>query len=481
MRGGTDVVPGSPLLRARPAGHGRARRAPTPSADPVALRWTGLDPGDTTGRGVSRLRPGRRLEGVPRGRRPAALPRAEPRLRRRRRAHRLHGHGRHPRSARAPTGCCPSRAPARTTGPDTSPSRNCPASLDPPRGFIVDGEQPGRLGSLPLPVAVRLARALPGPTDRRKHPRRTAAWARRDVARSSSTASRSRPTTCCRCCSTRVPADAASARSARTARKPGIVHSRPTPSPPRSMPPGTPPSPQMPEDELKRPPPRQRSLAVPDRRAPLGLGMVRRHPDATKETCADFKSATLSRRPSRASPDGSGRRSFRLDGGSVSTSRRFPTASSTTCPSCAPFFSLEIGQGGDASTVNVGAYRRDGSSVMSDGPSYRQILDLADLLALPLRPHDRPVRQRLLHAVTGTFSRSGAMGPTSGWARPARPSEPFAGITLNDRPSEKGRARGPAAGGEQPASPCYLAEPVRASTARSFGRSSRDLAVAEGG
>ena len=52
-------------------------------------------------------------------------------------------------------------------------------------------------------------------------------------------------------------------------------------------------------------------------------------------------------------------------------------ASSTRCPSCARFFSLETGQGGDASTVNVGAYRRDGSYLMTDGPSYRQIIDLS--------------------------------------------------------------------------------------------------------
>ena len=37
--------------------------------------------------------------------------------------------------------------------------------------------------------------------------------------------------------------------------------------------------------------------------------------------------------------------------------------------------SLDIGQGGDGSTVNVGAYRRDGSFRMTDGPSYRQIVD----------------------------------------------------------------------------------------------------------
>jgi penicillin amidase len=41
-------------------------------------------------------------------------------------------------------------------------------------------------------------------------------------------------------------------------------------------------------------------------------------------------------------------------------------------------FSLETGQGGDASTVNVGAYRLDGSFRMTDGPSYRQIVDFSN-------------------------------------------------------------------------------------------------------
>jgi penicillin amidase len=56
----------------------------------------------------------------------------------------------------------------------------------------------------------------------------------------------------------------------------------------------------------------------------------------------------------------------------------FPTASSTAFPCCSRIFSLETGAGGDASTVNVGAYRRDGSFLMTDGASYRQILDLSD-------------------------------------------------------------------------------------------------------
>jgi penicillin amidase len=36
---------------------------------------------------------------------------------------------------------------------------------------------------------------------------------------------------------------------------------------------------------------------------------------------------------------------------------------------------LQAGRGGDGSTVDVGAYRRDGTFRMTDGPSYRQVID----------------------------------------------------------------------------------------------------------
>jgi penicillin amidase len=49
-------------------------------------------------------------------------------------------------------------------------------------------------------------------------------------------------------------------------------------------------------------------------------------------------------------------------------------------------FDLEIGQGGDGTTPNVGAFAQDGSFQMDDGPSYRQIVDLAD-----------PSRSRFVH------------------------------------------------------------------------------------
>ncbi|MEX0879112.1 MAG: penicillin acylase family protein [Thermoanaerobaculia bacterium] len=43
-------------------------------------------------------------------------------------------------------------------------------------------------------------------------------------------------------------------------------------------------------------------------------------------------------------------------------------------------FSLEAGHGGDASTVDVGAYSQDGDFTMTDGASYRQVIDLANPL-----------------------------------------------------------------------------------------------------
>jgi penicillin amidase len=49
-------------------------------------------------------------------------------------------------------------------------------------------------------------------------------------------------------------------------------------------------------------------------------------------------------------------------------------------------FDLSVGQGGDGSTVNVGAFSQDESFDMTDGPSYRQVIDLSD-----------PARSRYVH------------------------------------------------------------------------------------
>ena len=133
---------------------------------------------------------------------------------------------------------------------------------------------------------------------------------------------------------------------------------------------------QMPQDELKDTP----AGSVRSRFLINALGSDSPWCDdvrtARKETCADWKTGTLSRAAALLqqklgeNPDRwSWRRLHRA---------RFPHGVFERVPVLRAFFSLETGSGGDASTVNVGAYRRDGSFLMTDGPSYRQIVDLSD-------------------------------------------------------------------------------------------------------
>jgi penicillin G amidase len=58
---------------------------------------------------------------------------------------------------------------------------------------------------------------------------------------------------------------------------------------------------------------------------------------------------------------------------------RFPHAVFESVPVLRSLFSLSAPAGGDASTVDVGAYSFDGSFAMRDGPSMRQVLDFAAL------------------------------------------------------------------------------------------------------
>jgi penicillin amidase len=104
-----------------------------------------------------------------------------------------------------------------------------------------------------------------------------------------------------------------------------------------------------------------------------------------RETCAGIRTATLRDALSflhdRLGPDTARWRWDRLH------RARFPHGVFEAVRGLRSLFSLETGQGGDASTVNVGAYRLDGSFRMTDGPSYRQIIDLSgeggDLLVHP--------------------------------------------------------------------------------------------------
>jgi penicillin amidase len=96
-----------------------------------------------------------------------------------------------------------------------------------------------------------------------------------------------------------------------------------------------------------------------------------------RETCAEFKTAALDRALAllrrKLGPDPSSWRWSRLH------VARSPHDVFDRVPLLGRLFSLETPRGGDASTVNVGAYRRDGSFVMTAGPSYRQVVDLSDL------------------------------------------------------------------------------------------------------
>ena len=95
------------------------------------------------------------------------------------------------------------------------------------------------------------------------------------------------------------------------------------------------------------------------------------------ETCADFQAAAL--RDAVAflrktlGPDPSAWRWERLH------HARFPHAVFHPVWGLRRIFDLSVGQGGDGSTVNVGAFSQDGSFDMTDGPSYREVIDLSNL------------------------------------------------------------------------------------------------------
>ena len=134
---------------------------------------------------------------------------------------------------------------------------------------------------------------------------------------------------------------------------------------------------KMPEDELagvRRGATRARFVLDALRDRPEWCDDVR---TPAVETCAEFKTAALSRATAklarRLGPDRSAWRWERLHRAvlphdvfhEVAVLRRV--------------FDLEVGQGGDGMTVNVGSVAQDGSFEMRDGPSYRQIVDLGAL------------------------------------------------------------------------------------------------------
>ena len=95
-----------------------------------------------------------------------------------------------------------------------------------------------------------------------------------------------------------------------------------------------------------------------------------------RETCAAFRSYALAEAVSLLrSRLGNDPSRWRWDD---LHRARFPHGIFDGVPGLRRLFSLERGQGGDGSTVNVGAYRLDGSFRMTDGPSYRQIVDFSE-------------------------------------------------------------------------------------------------------
>jgi len=133
---------------------------------------------------------------------------------------------------------------------------------------------------------------------------------------------------------------------------------------------------EMPQDELAATPAggvRSRFLVNALRRDSAWCDDAR---TPARETCADFKTATLAHAVSELERR-LGANQDRWQWKRLHKAR-FPHGVFDRVPLLSRFFSLETSAGGDASTVNVGAYRRDGSFLMTDGPSYRQVLDLAD-------------------------------------------------------------------------------------------------------
>jgi len=100
----------------------------------------------------------------------------------------------------------------------------------------------------------------------------------------------------------------------------------------------------------------------------------RRTPEV--ETCAAFQAASLGRAlqvlRSRLGEDPAGWRWDRLH------RAVFPHDVFHEVPLLKRFFDLEIGQGGDGATINVGSFEQDGSFQMDDGPGYRQVVDVAE-------------------------------------------------------------------------------------------------------
>ena len=324
----------------RPDRDGRAGGRRDASGSPVALRWTGLDPDDRTAESFLAHRRRSRLDEF------LAAARAPPRARRRtsftptwtgtsatRRPGaipiRPRSDGLLPVSGdgdgrlvgiRSPSSVCPARSTRR--GASSSTANNRVVSERYPWPFSRDWPEPYR------------ARRIEDRSSR--VPRLAADDDARDPARPRLLPGARR---CCRCSSTRGRPTRASARALATAPRLELRLRAGLRRRPRSTPPGTRSSRQMPEDELGEPAARRRAVAIPDRtrsrrtrRGATTSGRRRR------ETCAEFKTAALATR--RRDPLG------RASGPIPPRWRwerlhraRFPHAVSTACPCSRTFFS----------------------------------------------------------------------------------------------------------------------------------------------
>ena len=94
-----------------------------------------------------------------------------------------------------------------------------------------------------------------------------------------------------------------------------------------------------------------------------------------RETCGDFAAAALARAVALVSGR-LGADPRRWSWGRLHRAR-MPHAAFSSVPVLRRLFDLDAVHGGDRSTVDVGAYALDGSFTMKDGASYRQILDFA--------------------------------------------------------------------------------------------------------
>ena len=374
VRGGPDVA-----LPIRSSVHGPIvtdvlRGAATLSSPAVALRWTGLDPGDTTSEAFAGfdtaanwkefLAAASRLRGPPQN-----IVYAD-----------VDGHIGYTASGAVPIrpradGLLPVSGAGADDWTGYVPFERLPRVLDPPRGFVVTANN--RVVSDSYPYA--LTRDWPEPYRARRITDRILAralWSPGD-ARSiqldqlSLQAEELLPLLL-----DSKAADPAASRALR------LLTSWNREFGPDSVPASIYAAwyaklSEMPQDELKDTPAgnvRSRFVINALKENSRWCDDVR---TSRTETCADFKAATLSEAvaalAARFGADLSGWKWRRLH------RARLVHGVFESVPILRGLFSLEAGVGGDASTVNVGAYRRDGSFLMTDGASYRQILDLSDL------------------------------------------------------------------------------------------------------